>query len=615
MTALFFQNCSGRFNTMNLDAPGSSEQSSTVPISSLDGSLLYSQNCAQCHSTLAQSTKAGRSASQINDALQTIPQMAYLKLSAAEVQALAEALSGLSNPPPAASVPTLPIGGVRVAVNSSELSKPSAFAGISMRRLTRNELNQSLQDVFGVAPGALLSQLPIDLTDEAQNPFDNDVSLQNISSSTIEAFDNFAQGYSALFSGNNSKIDTLAGCRPSSSADQACFNQFATRVGRLLFRRPITATDLATYKVLLDRAIAENNFYLAPQLLIQMFVEHPEFLYRIEVGQVVAGTTQRQLTDYEIASRLSFFIWGSVPDTALLDSAAAGQLKNETQRLAQADRMWADARAKRQWKRFHAQWLGYSEVILPANLANDMTQETDQLIEKIGFTANTNWMDLFSLNQTYVTPQLAQHYGMASLTSAAWVNYSGARGGGLLSHGRFLAQGSKFGDTSPTVRGYRLLKRALCQKFGPVPVGVDPDNPPAGTNASSCKQATYSMRRQPSCTACHALTDNIGFGLENFSPTGQWRTTEPNKPNCQITGEGSVGTELFSGPVELGKNLSQNPVVVQCAMRQLLRYSTGRVDQTTDQPVIEAMHSEFLKNQTLKSIVMAMVKSSGFINK
>lgn len=613
-TLVFFQNCSNRFNTMNLETSGSSDQASTVPSSSLDGVTLYAQNCASCHQELSQSAKVGRSVSQISTAMDNIPQMNFLKLSSSEVQAIASALAGSSAPPPT-SVPTLPIGGVRVAVNSSELSKPSAFNGISMRRLTRSEIGQSLTDVFTVDPGNLLTQLPVDLIDEALNPFDNDVSLQSISASAVESYDNFAQAYSNLFVNTNVKIDTLAGCRPTSAGDQVCFNQFASRLGRLLLRRPITTVELANYKVLLDRAVVANNFYLAPQLLIQMFTQHPEFLYRIEVGQAVAGSAQRQLTDYEIASRLSFFIWGSVPDAVLMDAAAAGLLKNETQRLAQADRMWADARAKRQWKRFHAQWLGYNEVSLPSSLASDMTQETDQLVEKINFSANTKWMDLFSHTQTYVTPKLAQHYGMASVTSASWVNYTGARGGGLLSHGRFLAQGAKFGDTSPTLRGYRILKRALCQKFGPVPVGVDPDNPPVGTNASSCKTSTYNMRQQTSCTACHALTDNIGFGLENFSPTGQWRTSEPNKPNCQITGEGSVGTELFSGPAELGQNLSQNPVVVQCAMRQLLRYSTGRVDEAADQPVIEAMHSEFLKSETLKSIVMAMIKSSGFINK
>jgi hypothetical protein len=617
-TLIFFQNCSGRFNTVNLDSTGSNDQASSapnIPSSGFDGVALYSQNCASCHMDLGQTTKAGRSISQITMAIENIPQMEFLKLSSAEIQAISLALSGTPNQLPTASVPTLPIGGVRVAVNSTELSKPSAFSAISMRRLTRAEIKQSLFDVLGVDPASLISQLPGDATDEALNPFDNDASLQSISPANIEAYDNFAQAYSNLFINNNAKIDSLAGCRPSSASDQTCFNQFASRVGRLLLRRPITTAELTKYKILLDRAVAVNNYYLAPQLLIQMFSQSPEFLYRIEVGQAVAGQTQRQLTDYEIASRLSFLIWGSAPDAILLDAAQAGLLKNENQRLAQADRMWTDARAKRQWNRFHAQWLGYDELVLPANLASDMIQETDQLIEKVNFSSSAKWMDLFSYNQTYVTPKLAQHYGMANVSSPVWVNYTGARGGGVLSHGRFLAQGSKFGDTSPTLRGYRILKRALCQKFGPVPVGVDTDSPPIGTNANSCKTSTYSMRKQTSCTACHALTDNIGFGLENFSPTGQWRTTEPNKPNCDITGEGSVGTDLFSGPVELGQNLSQNPVVVQCAMRQLLRYSTGRVDLPTDQPVIEAMHSEYLKSQTLKSIVLAMVKSTGFINK
>lgn len=493
------------------------------------------------------------------------------------------------------------------------LFRDNAFGSIPMRRLTKTEIQNSLMDVFSLS-AASLSGLPEDIVDEALSPFDNESSQQSVSSTVVTGYESFAEQYANLLRTNRATIDRLAGCVPARVDDTNCFRQFASRVGRLLLRRTITSAELTRFAGLIARSTAENNYYVAPSLIVQYFTQHPEFLYRVEVGAPVQGTTLRALTNHEIAARMSYLLWGSAPDAILMNAADAGLLVMEAEREREGRRMLNDARARRQWKAYHAQWLGYSAVALPASLSSAMIQETDRLVEEIAFNTKSNWLDLFTHDETFVTPALAQHYALAGGNSAGWVPYTADRGGGILSHARFLAQGSKFGDTSPTLRGYRILKRILCVKLGPVPIGIDPDNPPPGV-PGSCKDQTYNMRTQPACMGCHVQMDGIGFGLENYSPDGMWRGTEPGRPACQISGSGNLLGDPFNGSRALGDRLARHPAAVSCTARQLFRFTTGRVDLPEDQATIDAMAAQYEETPEFKETVLAMVKSSGFIHR
>lgn len=573
-----------------------------------NGPILYANNCASCHLPLANSTKLGKSAMQINSAILNIAQMKSIVLTSAEVDAIAAALSTTSpTPTPSPTIPTIPLASVRVPASTANLSKETAFQSVPVRRLTRDELQNSLTDVLKVTPSSsLMAILPVDLSDERTNPFDNGSDTQSVSGAVVQSYELFAQQYAEQFAAQTATIRTLAGCTPTGATDTACFRKFATNVGRLLLRRPITSVDLTRYEVLMSYANSASNFYEAPKLLVQAFVQHPEFLYRIEAGSVVTGTSLLALNDYGIAARLSYLVWGSAPDSALMNAAEAGQLRTSTQRVIQAQRMLADARAKRQWRRYHGQWLGYDGITLPANQATDMNNETSALVDQIVFNSTNSWMRIFNFDQTYVTPNLARHYGLGSPTSTAWQT----RAGGIFTHGSFLAQGAKFGDTSPTLRGYKIAKRILCYQVGPVPSNVDPDTPP-GT-PGDCKPTRYNMRTQTSCQGCHALTDNIGFGLENYGANGQFRSAENNLPQCTINGEGTVGTEPFTGAEGLANNIAQNPVAVQCAARQLLRFTLGRATTSADQDTVEALHAQYLKTPQLTSMIQAIVETPAF---
>lgn len=493
---------------------------------------------------------------------------------------------------------------------AAQLLAPNAFGATLVRRQTRSELRASLTDVFGVDPGAAMDLLPTDVTgSEVVNPFDNDSTLQDVSTDLVVRMNSFAAAYAKLVVAQPSFILGGAGCKPAKADDAACFERLVRSIGRLAYRRTVTDAEVTRFSEMLAFAKEENDFSSAIDGFVRIVVQHPEFLYRIEGGKPTKDPSVFELNDHEIATRMAFLLWGRTPDVALLDAADAGELQTPAGRSKHADRMLADPRAKAQWSRFHAQWLGYANVTAPASLAADMDAEDSALVERTVLGAGRDWLELFRADDTFVTPALAKHYGMTPPAQPGWVEYEGTRGGGILSHGEFLLQGSKFGDTSPTLRGYRILKRVLCKELGAIPAGIDTDNPPAGASPNACKSERYSMRQNPSCAGCHTQTDNIGFGLENLGPSGEWRSTEPGLASCSIDGKGSVGDKPFAGPRELGAALAADPALATCADRQLFRFVVGRADTPEDAATLAALDAQLASKKQLGSLLRALAET------
>lgn len=500
-------------------------------------------------------------------------------------------------------------GPQEVVPAAAELLDPKAFGASSIRRQSRAELRASLTDVFGVDPGVLVDSLPADVTGaEVVNPFDNDAELQDVSTDLVVRMSDFAKSYAALVIQKPATLFGIAGCSPAKADDAACFDKVVRAVGRLALRRTVTDAEVTRFGEFLSFAREENDFGSALDAFVRVLVQHPEVLYRVEVGRPTAEPGVFALGDHEIATRLAFLLWGRTPDATLLDAADAGTLQTPAGRRAQAERMLGDARAKQHWSRFHAQWLGYANVTPPAALAADMNAESAALVDRVVFSGDREWLDLFRSDETFLTPTLAAHYGMTPPAKPGWVKYEGARGGGILSHGAFLLQGSKFGDTSPTLRGYRVLKRVLCKELGAIPPGIDTDNPPV-SSPNACKAERYSMRSNAACAGCHTQTDDIGFGLENFGPSGEWRQTEPGLPSCTIDGKGAVGARAFSGPRELGQALAADPALAVCADRQLLRFALGRADTPEDKVTLDALDAQLASKKQLGSLLRALAET------
>ncbi|MDF2692043.1 MAG: Cellulose-binding domain protein [Labilithrix sp.] len=497
--------------------------------------------------------------------------------------------------------------GTEVVPEASALLEPSAFGPTSLRRQNRAELRGSLFDIFGVDPAPLADLLPADVTGaETENPFDNDSHLQDVSTDLVVRLGSFAAEYAKLVLAKPARLLELGACAPAGAEDTACFDKIVRAAGRLAFRRKITADEVKRFDELMTYAKEDGDFFSAVDGFVQIVVQHPEFLYRIETGKPTATSGVFELEGREVATRLAFLLWGRVPDTQLLDAAETGSLATPKGRREQAERMLADPRAKEHWGRFHAQWLGYGNVTLPAALAADMKEETSKLLDLVVFEEKRPWLDVFTLDKTWVTPALAKHYGIAAPAQPVWVPYEGQRGGGILAHGDFLLQGSKFGDTSPTLRGYRMLKRLLCKELGAIPPGIDTDNPPAGGSPTDCKPKRYNMRDNAACASCHTQTDNIGFGLENFGPSGEWRETEPGLTSCAIDGKGRLLDKEFSGPRELGAALASLPDLASCADRQLFRFAVGRADANEDARTLQALDAQLAAVKDLGSMVRAL---------
>lgn len=493
------------------------------------------------------------------------------------------------------------------ATSTKALNEKSAFGHSGLRRLSRTEMLRSVNDIFGVSPQALAATLPPDI--RATIYFDNEYSSQTVDQNQIVAFNSFAEAYAATVAAKANVVNLLGGCTPANVNDKNCFVTFAKKVGRRVFRRPLTTVETDAYAAaFMPFAVQDNDFNSAIALLVEMFVQHPEFMYRLEVGETnQLQPNIRELTNYEVATRMSYLIWGSAPDDTLLDEAELGHLKDESYRMAQADRMLASNKAQAQWDDFHAQWMGYSDSDFPAAVKADLFGESNALINKIVFTTDSDWMDIFRSNETYLTPNLATHYGLPAMTTPGWVQYPIERGGGMLSHGTLMSIGAKFGDTSPTRRGYEIYKRLMCGKIPPVPADIDVDAPPG--LPTDCKVKSYFMRSNNSCNGCHNITDNIGFGLETIGAFGEYRTTEPNKPYCTIVNEGIVDKATFAGPRELGTILTKNPKVSACAARQLYRFFAGREVEVEDEDTAQALAAQYRQTPQLKSLIKALVKS------
>jgi hypothetical protein len=444
--------------------------------------------------------------------------------------------------------------------------------GVSgLRRLTAVEYAATVRDLLGVEVDAALL-----LPEDWRQPFDNDYTTQNASQALIEGAELLASDVAALALASPGSRDALVGCQPAAAGDVECLRSFLATFGRRALRRPLTADELDRYAGLIAEAEAADDFYSAVDVALRAFLQHPEFLYRVELGTPVQDAPGVfRLSDHEIATRLSYFLWGSTPSDALLDLADAGQLHTPEQIAAAADDMLADERARTRVGRFHSLWLGYEQLPHGPELASAMQAETQALIDRVIFDERSAWQELLRSEETFLDATLAEHYGLPAPAGPQWVGYGESGRQGLLSHGTFLSSMAKVDDSSPTKRGILVRTRLMCQDIPPPPpnVNVDDTEPPEGV----CKEEFYrETHAQGNCAGCHSLMDPIGLGLENYDHRGVFRTVENDDPSCVISGEGSIDGVPFTGPAELSDVLLDSGTLNRCVTHQLYRFAMGR---------------------------------------
>lgn len=493
---------------------------------------------------------------------------------------------------------------------------PPFAAEVVVRRLSRAELDNTLRDLVGddSRPAARL------LAEEPHTPYDNDYTLQAPSQALIESLEVLAEDVARRALLDPERRATLVPCVPTGAGDEACFRRFVSDFGRRALRRPLADDEVSAYVGLLAYATEENphvdnDFFTAVELAVRALLLDPELLYRVETGAPTQTPGVYRLGGHEIASRMSYLLWGSLPDEALFDDAAEGRLDGGAGRRAAAERMLDDERARAQLHRFHAMWLGYRAIPHAPELAVAFRRETAALLDRVIFDEGASYLEVFRREETFVDDLLADHYGLPRPQGGeGWVPYGESGRAGILSHGSVLSAFNKFSDTSPTQRGIFVKTRLLCEEIAPPPPEVDVDQPP-GDGSAVCKEDRYREHTQSaSCAACHGLIDPIGFGLERYDMAGRYRTHDDGRPECAISGEGTLpGYGSFSGPGELAAALTSSGLLEACFLQHYASFALGRPLVEDDLPLYQSLVDAFGRNEgDVKALLTELVASEAF---
>ena len=486
-----------------------------------------------------------------------------------------------------------------------------AIGPTGLRRLSRAEIERTLTDLVGVLPAGVIDTIPYD----GETPFDNDYPTQVSSPTLVDGLFSLSTAVAQHVLSDPGRVQDVLGCIPSAPDDEACLRTFASTFARRALRRSLSDTEVDRYAAFIGFAEEEDDFDVAATMVFQSVLMDAEFLYRIETGeQIAADPVTLRLDGVSMATRLSYLLWGTGPDDALLSRAENGELATPADVRAVAEMMLADRRGLAQLQRFHAMWLDYDDLPRGSSLEIALHTETDKLVERV--VAGRTWSQIFTLGESYLDGELAEHYSLGvAVARAGWIEYPDSRRAGILSHGAFLSVGEKFGDTSPVERGKAVWTRLLCKDMPPPPPDVDSGVPPEG-EADTCKQERYDMASRPSCAVCHAILDPIGFGLENYGPRGEWRTHDVDLPECAISGEGAVdGLGAFAGAPSLGVLLAESPDVHRCVTQRYVQFAIGRDVTPAEAEIVARMSSELQANDDLLAVILDLVGSEAFMRR
>jgi mono/diheme cytochrome c family protein len=434
--------------------------------------------------------------------------------------------------------------------------------------------------------------------------------------------------YNATGAGDSPSRRRIFVCRPSSTADEIpCARRILSTLARRAFRRPANETDVRDLLPFFERGRQEGGFDLGVQKALERLLVSPQFLFRIEREPItVAAGTAYRVSDLELASRLSFFIWSSIPDDELIDAATAGRLKDPKVLDQQVRRMLADPRSESLVTNFAAQWLYLRDIaakqpdeILFADfdetLRIAMQRETELFIGSV-FRENRSVLDLLNANYTFLNERLARHYGVPNVKGSFFRRVTfpdGSVRGGLLGQGSVLTITSYSTRTSPVLRGKWVLENLLSAAPPPPPADVPSlKTETAPGKPLTLREAMVQHRAAPACAGCHARMDPIGFAMENFDAVGRWRERDGQQP-IDATGVFPEGTK-FEGIPGLKKELLRQPEqFVGTVAERLLMYAIGRNLQYYDAPTVRAvMRDAEPTKHTLASLVLGVVKSRPF---
>lgn len=499
-------------------------------------------------------------------------------------------------------------------------SATTALGHQPIRRLSETEYHNTMQDLFDGVEYTPADLVPV-LTDAG---FENFVSnTRQVGERDLEAFDAGISGIAARASTNEAFL-ARHGCAAGAPQGE-CIQGFVREFGRRAFRRPLTDAEQTDYRNLVAEIATEIDLAAGIETMIASALMSPEFLYRVE------SRGESQASSYAIASRISYLLWQSMPDDALFDAAASGQLASTEQLGAQARRMLDDPRATNSIVDFHRQWLRFSRMdeskyaaksptLFPEwtpALRSAVREEVRRFVEHVA-EDDATLASLYTDRTAFVNAELADLYGLPAVDDWTEVELPADERSGILTRANFLAGTGIAGHGSPVHRGIFVYESLLCGHLGGVPDDADTSVPEEAPDDQTTRELYEEITSAPSCRGCHARVNPIGFTFENYTSTGAFRTRE-NGRDIDSTGAlaGSDLADPVDNALELSENLALSEVAHACTADKWTTYMLGRrLDESVQDDVCfsERIQQTFLSNGgDMRELLVSLITQPEFV--
>jgi hypothetical protein len=496
-----------------------------------------------------------------------------------------------------------------------------------LRRLTRFEYNNTVRDLFGD------TTLPANAfpSEDTGNGFGNDANAQAVSSLLAETYGSVAEGVALRATETPAALGKLADCAATidgsdAAAETACARTLIEKLATGAFRRPVLDAEVDELVELYDTIRVDADFPTTVAAIIEAVLQAPDFLYRVEFGEGDTSKVRRP-TAHELATRLSYFLWGTQPDADLLAAAESGELDTAEGVRAQAERMLDDDKAKQVIRFFFDNLLPISnlsqlerdEALFPtysAAIGAAMREETQRFLEYEIFEGSGSWKDALVAPYTFLNGPLAEFYGIEGVSGDEWqkVDLDTSQRLGLLTQAGMVAGTIHSNTTNPVTRGSFLVQKIMCRKI-PLPTGdiaekVKPPNPDSGDTA---RERFSAHSEDPVCQGCHQHMDPLGLAMENYDPVGLWRDQE-NGVTIDATGsvpgmEGETKT-----PVELVQKLSESAETRECFPTHWMNFAYGRTLNDADECVQGEVQAAFeASGQNIRELLIHLTQTDAFL--
>jgi hypothetical protein len=504
-----------------------------------------------------------------------------------------------------------------------EAPLPQIPAQMGAQRLTQVQYRNAIHDLFGDDIAVPTSLEP----DTTLNGFVSiGASQSSISSRGVEQYEDAAFKIAAMVTADEARLARVLPCKPAKVDDAACAEAFARSFGRRAWRRPLGDDEVAAITDVTVKAGATlGDFKRGLEFGIAALLQAPSFLYRAPAGEPdPAHAGKRRLTGHELASRLSFFLWNSIPDEALLDAADQGLLTTDRGLAEQVFRMMESPRAKQGLRNFVTEYLGLAAL---DTLSKDPTIFTyyspdvgpaarEEILlgfERVAFDLDADFRQIFLTRTTFVNPKLASMYRVPAPEDEGFgqvVLPTTSLRRGLLGAIGILALYAHPTSSSATLRGKFVRTVLLCDGIPPPPVDVNTALPEPSGTAKTLRDRVKEHLSNPMCNGCHRSMDPIGLGLENFDGLGLARAEDNGEV---IDASGELDGQHFDGPVSLAHAIAEHPKVPECFVKNMYRYATSFVEGPEEKAMLEGLTQEFeASGHRMKALMIAIATSPAF---